>query len=102
MAKVTGAVRKVWCLINDRLLQSTEGSAEVGDVFRLLLKGSDFVGCREIKLSLALTCVWWKGAPLDWADWCYLAVEGTAAGQPGLESFSFGFCCLGTPFSIHG
>ena len=61
MAKVTGAVRKVWCFINECLWQSTEGSAEVGDVFRLLLKGSDIVGYREIKLSLALRYVWWKG-----------------------------------------
>ena len=71
MAKVTGAVRKVWCFINECLQQSTEGSAEVGDVFRLLLKGSDVVGYRETKLSEICLV---EGSIPDWADWCYLAV----------------------------
>lgn len=61
MTKVTGAVSKVWCFINERLQQSTEGSAEAGDVLHFLLAGRDIVGYRKIKLPPALRCVWWKG-----------------------------------------
>lgn len=49
MAKVTGAVRKVWCFINVCLWQSTEVSLEDRDIFFLSLEGPDICGLQRNK-----------------------------------------------------